>query len=153
MSLREFFLENFAGDLEYHPGRAALYLFLAAAALCFWIFSPPERKFTLTPLVFALGSFSLGVKGIFLLRKSSEGLGMSQAELDGLSDASRGKSLPTLPQAAQILQDFGCGSMLLWPALNSAKEIDRSWINPPSLPVFLAGLVLFAIGWLIRKLT
>ena len=31
MTLREFFLENFAGDLEYHSGRALLYLSLATA--------------------------------------------------------------------------------------------------------------------------
>ena len=58
MSLREFFFENFAGDLEYHPRRAAVYLVLALAAAAFWFFSPAETKFTTTPLVFALGSQS-----------------------------------------------------------------------------------------------
>jgi hypothetical protein len=72
---REFFLENFAGDLEYCPRRAVLYLGLAMAALCFWIFCPPEAKFSTLPLVFLLGSLALVLKGIFLLRKSSEGLG------------------------------------------------------------------------------
>jgi hypothetical protein len=48
VSLREFFFENFAGDLEYHPRRAALYLALAVAAAAFWFFSPPETKFTAT---------------------------------------------------------------------------------------------------------
>lgn len=108
MTLREFFLENLAGDLEYHPRRAVLYLGLASAALCFWIFSAPEFKFTAVPLVFGLGSLTLLLKGIFLLRKSSEGLGLTQSEFDELSDLSKRKSLPSLPnQVAQIVQDFG----------------------------------------------
>jgi len=72
VSLREFFFENFAGDLEYHPRRAALYLVLAVAAAAFWFFSPAETKFTATPLVFALGALALLTKGVFLLRRSSE---------------------------------------------------------------------------------
>ncbi|PYT92510.1 MAG: hypothetical protein DMG36_14550 [Acidobacteria bacterium] len=35
MTLREFFFENFSGDLEYHPRRAMIYLGLAVASLCF----------------------------------------------------------------------------------------------------------------------
>jgi hypothetical protein len=54
VNLREFFFENFAGDLEYHPRRAALYLVLALAAAAVWFLSPAETKFTTTPLVFAL---------------------------------------------------------------------------------------------------
>jgi hypothetical protein len=154
VTLREFFLENFAGDLEYHPRRGVLYLGLAGAALCFWIFSPPETKFSATPLAFGLGSFTLLLKGIFLLRKSSEGLGLTQSELDDLSDASNRKSLPSLPnQTAQIVQDFGVGPLLLWPLLNVGKDIDHTWINPPRVPVFLTGAVLFSLGWLIRRLT
>ena len=154
MTLREFFLENFAGDLEYHPRRAALYLCLAAAALCFWIFSSPEAKFSALPLVFVLGSLTLLLKGIFLLRKSSEGLGLTPSELADLSDPSNRKSLPSVPnQAAQIVQDFGAGSLLLWPFLNVGQDIDHSWINPPRAPVFLTGAVLFFLGWLIRRLT
>jgi len=154
VTLREFFLENFAGDLEYHPRRPVLYLILVVAALCFWIFSAPEIKFTTIPLVFGLGSLSLLLKGIFLLRKSSEGLGLTSSELADLSDASNRKSLPSLPnQAAQIVQDFGVGPLLLWPLLNGGKDIDHSWINPPRVPVFLTGVVLFSLGWLIRRLT
>jgi len=116
VTLRESFLENFAGDLEYHPRRAVLYLGLAVAALGFWIFCPPETKFTALPLVFLLGSLTLVLKGVFLLRKSSQGLGLTSSELAGLSDPSKRKSLPSVPnQAAQIVQDFGAGSLLLWP--------------------------------------
>ncbi len=154
MTLREFFLGNFAGDLEYHPRRAVIYVMLAVAGLCFWIFSAPEIKFTTIPLVFGLGSLSLLLKGIFLLRKSSEGLGLTSSELAALSDASNRKNLPSLPnQAAQIVQDFGVGPLLLWPLLNAGKDIDHSWINPPRVPVFLTGAVLFSLGWLIRRLT
>jgi hypothetical protein len=114
VSLREIFVENFAGDLEYHPRRAVVYLILAVATFCFWIFSPSEAQFTTVPLVFALGSLSLIVKGIFLLRKSSEGLGLSDQELARLSDPSNRKSLPPIEeQASQVVQDFGTGSFLL----------------------------------------
>ncbi len=153
MTLREFFFEDFAGDLEYHPRRAVLYLGLAVAALCFWIFSPQEAKFSALPLVFVLGSVTLLVKGIFLLRKSSEGLGLTPSELADLSDPSNRKTLPSVPnQAAQIVQDFGAGSLLLWPLLNVGQDIDHSWSNPPCVPVFLSGAILFFLGWLIRRL-
>jgi hypothetical protein len=147
-------LENFAGDLEYHPRRAMIYLGLAVAALSFWIFSPAEVKFNATPLIFGLGSLTLFLKGIFLLRKSSEGLGLTQSEFDDLSDPEKRKSLPSIPyQAAQIVQDFGTGPFLLWPLLNIGKDIDQSWTNPPRVPIFLTGAVLFFLGWLIRRLT
>jgi hypothetical protein len=154
VTLREFLLENIAGDLEYHPRRAVFYLSLAAASLCLWIFSPSERKFTAVPLVFALGSFTLLLKGIFLLRKSSEGLGLSEQELANLSDLTNRKSLPSIAtQAAQIVQDFGTGGLLLWPILNVGKDIDNAWNDPPRFPVFLTGAILFLLGWLMRRLT
>jgi hypothetical protein len=154
VTLREFFLENFAGDLEYHPRRAVLYLGLAVAALCFWIFSPSAAKISTLPLVFVLGSLMLLLKGVFLLRKSSEGLGLTQSELDDLSHPSNRKRLPSIPnQAAQIVQDFGAGSLLLWPLLNVGKDIDHSWSDPPRVSVFLVGAILFTLGWLVRRLT
>jgi hypothetical protein len=154
VTLREFFLENFAGDLEYHPRRATIYLALSAAALCFWIFSTPEIKFSTTPLVFGLGSLTLLLKGVLLLRKSSEGLGLTQSDFDDLAATSGRKSLPSIPnQAAQIVQDFGVGALLLWPLLNAGKDIDHTWIDPPSGRVFLTGAVLFSLGWIIRRLT
>jgi len=154
MSFREFFFENFAGDLEYHPRRAVLYLVLAVAAAAFWFFSPAETKFTPTPLVLALGALTLFTKGIFLLRRSSEGLGLYQSDLDALSDPASRKQLPSIPAlAAQILQDFGAGSLLLWPLLNIGKDIDQSWSDPPRLHVFAIGAVVFLLGWTIRRLT
>jgi hypothetical protein len=92
VTLREFFSENFAGDLEYHPRRAALHLILGMITLCDWVFSPSETRFTVIPLVFALGSLTLFVKGVLLLRKSSEGLGLSEQELAKLSDPAVRKS-------------------------------------------------------------
>ncbi len=154
VSLREFFFENFAADLEYHPRRAALYFALAIAAAAFWFFSPAETKFTATPLVFALGALTLLAKGIFLLRRSSEGLGLYQSDLAALSDPANRKQLPSIPAlAAQILQDFGAGPLLLWPLLNVGKDIDQSWSDPPRLHVFATGAVLFLLGCTIRRLT
>src|SRR5258708_4929933 len=154
VTLREFFLENFAGDLEYNPRRAGLYLSLAVAALCFWIFSAPEVKFTAIPLIFGLASLTLLLKGIFLLRKSSEGLGLTPSELADLSDSSNRKNLPSIPnQAAQIIQDFGVGPLLLWPVLNAAKDTHHTSVNPPRVSGALTGAVLFAVGWLIRRVT
>jgi hypothetical protein len=152
VTLGDFFLENFAGDLEYHPRRAAVYLILAIGAFCFWIFSLPENKFTAIPLVFALGSLTLFIKGIFLLRKSSEGIGLSEQEVSQLS-ANR-KDGPSIPQqVAQIVQDFGAGGLLLWPILHMGKDIDGSWDNAPRLPIFLTGAFLFFLGWLVRRFT
>lgn len=154
MTIREFFLENFAGDLEYHPRRGLMYLALAIAAGCVWIFSSAENKFNTIPLVFALGSLTLLAKGIFLFRRSSEGLGLYDQELAELSDSSRRKSLLSIPaQAAQVVQDFGTGAFLLWPLLNMGKDVDQSWDNPPRLSVFLAGAALFLVGWIMRRAT
>ena len=154
MTIREFFLENFAGDLEYHPRRALLYLALGIIALCSWFFSRTETKFTVIPLVVVLGSLALLIKGLFLLRKSSEGLGLSQQDITALPESSNRKSLPSIPaQAAQIAQDFGTGPFLLWPLLNIGKDIDQSWSDPPTFRVFLSGAVLFFLGWTIRRVT
>jgi hypothetical protein len=153
VTLREIFVENFAGDLEYHPRRAAIYLMLAVAAFCFWwIFSRSDVQFTTVPLVFALGSLALLIKGIFLLRKSSEGLGLSDQELSRLSDPSNRKGFPSITQqASQVVQDFGSGSFLLWPILNLGKDIDKSWSDPPLFRVFLVGAILFFLGWAVRR--
>ena len=152
MSWREHILENFAGDLEYHPRRGAVYLLLGTAALGFWILSPHEVQFTTTRLVFALGSLPLLTKGIFLLRKSSEGVGLTDSNMAELAESSYRKKLPSLPaQAAQVLQDFGAGAFLLWPILNMGKDFDQAWTNPPRGWVCLSGAALFAVGWTARR--
>jgi len=154
VTIREFFLENFAGDLEYHPRRAVLYLVLGGIALCSWIFSGHESRFTVIPLIVLLGSLTLLFKGILLLRKSSEGLGLSLQEIADLSNPSNRKSLPSIAtQVAQTVQDFGTGSFLLWPLLNLGKDFDQSWSNPPLFHVFLSGAILFFSGWIIRWAT
>ncbi len=154
MDLREFFLENFAGDLEYHPRRAAIYLTLAAGAVCFWIFSPAESKFTTVPLVFALGSLILLGKGIYLLRPTSEGIGLSLTELAELQTSVKRKNLPSLPaQVAQVVQDFGTGGLLLWPLLNLGRDVDQDWSSPPRMHVFAVGAFFFGLGWIIRRFT
>jgi len=154
VNLREIFVENFAGDLEYHPRRAVVYSILAVSAFCFWFLSPSEAQFTTVPLVFTLGSLALLLKGIFLLRKSSEGLGLSDQELTKLSDPSNRKSLPSIVgQASQVVQDFGAGPFLLWRLLKVGKDIDKSWSDPPLFRVFLTGAILFMVGWALRRMT
>ena len=152
VSVREFFLENFAGDLEYHPRRAIVYLALGIASASFWFFSPQDRKAMVVPSIFALGALTLFAKGIFLLRRSSEGLGLSHQEREALSAPSQRKRLPPIAaQLAQVLQDFGAGALLLWPLLRFGNDIDHSWKTPPLLPVFLCGGAIFALGWIMRR--
>jgi hypothetical protein len=151
MALRESVLENLAGDLEYHPKRGALYLGLGAAALCYWTLAPSHDKFAVLPSVFGLGSIALLLKGVFLLRKTSEGLGLTQMDLTRLSDPASHKPLPSIPcLVAQIVQDFGTGVFLLWPILHVVTETNES--QAPILPVVLVGLGLFLVGWFVRRL-
>jgi hypothetical protein len=83
-------------------------------ALCYWVFSPSETRFTVIPLVFALGRLTLLDKDVFLLRNSSERLGLSEQELAKLSDPAVRKTLPPLPKplklfriSAQVPYSFG----------------------------------------------
>jgi hypothetical protein len=109
-------------------------------------------QFTIVPLVLALGGLALIIKGIFLMRKSSEGLGLSDQELAKLSDPSNHKRLPSLTmQVSQIIQDFGAGSLLLWPLLKMGEDIDKSWSDPPLFRIFLVGAILFVLGWVVRR--
>lgn len=154
MKLRDEFLDNFAGGLEYHPGRAVLDLSLGTIALSAWIFSAHEIKFTTVPLVVLLGGLALLLKGIFLLRKSSEGLGLSQQKLTALPAPSVRKNLPSIAaQAAQVTQDFGTGAFLFWPPVYLGKNFDETLHYPPLFRVFLSGALLFFAGWVIRRAT
>ena len=154
MTLREWVLENFAGDLEYHPRRGFLYLVIGTGAACAWIFTPYELKFTTMPLVFALGCIPLFGKAIYLFRKSSEGLGLTMQDHVALSESARHKKLPSVPsQAAQVAQDFGMGPLFFWPLLNMGRDLDHAWGNPPRSNVMLTGCCLVGVGWLIRRLT
>jgi hypothetical protein len=155
MTFREFFLENFADDLEYHPRRALLYLILGAGSIAYFGFIYYESKATTTSEIFILGGIALMIKGFLLLRKSSEGLGLTLKELADLSISAKQKPLPSLPnQAAQLLQDFGVGPLLISPPLLVvAKDFEHPWSKPVHSSVFIAGLVLFGLGWLIRRLT
>jgi len=153
MMFRERLFEELAGDLEYHPKRGLVYLAFGAGALCYWIFPPSSTRSDIVPLLFGLGSITLLLKGVLLLRKTSEGLGLTQRELDQLSDPSTRKSLPPIPtMAAQLVQDFGAGALLLGPFLHALENIDEP-SKLPSFPVFLAGGIIFFIGWLFRRLT
>jgi hypothetical protein len=52
---------------------------LGIIALCYWVFSPSETRFTVIPLVSALGSLTLLAKGVFLLRNSSRSISSSDS--------------------------------------------------------------------------
>jgi hypothetical protein len=158
MDFRGFLFDELIGDLEYHPKRGLLYLGLGTASLCYWIFTPPDDRFSTAPLLFGLGSLALLLKGVFFLRRSSEGidtsqqgLKLSQTEAPEIYSAPPGKQLPPVPVlAAQTVQDFGAGPCLSWPLLHLADRANESW-DLPALPVFLAGAVVFSLGWLLRR--
>ena len=152
MNLRGIFVENFADDLEYQPRHAVSFFVLAVAAFCLWAFSPADAQFTTVPLVFGLGGIALLIKGIFFMRKSFEGLGLSDQELAELSNPANRKKLPSIAaQASQIVADFGTGSFLLWPLLHIGRDIDKSWSDSPLFRVFLIGAVFFLVGWGVRR--
>ena len=161
MALREAVFDNLIGDLEYHPKRGILYLALGVAALCFWTFAPSDNKLSLIPLVFGAGSITLFLKGVFLLRKTSDGLGLSQeglsisqheiAQFPSPSPQKTFQPIPTL--VAQLIQDFGAGAFLLGPVPHIGNNINVFWNNLPSFSVFLTGAALFLVGWVIRRLS
>jgi hypothetical protein len=151
MSRRENLLEEFGGDLEYHPKRGAVYLVFATAATVPWLLSPLSGAPGTLRFVFVTGGLGLLAKGVFLFRKSSEGLALTALERDQLSDASRRKPLPAVPEMlAQITQDFGIAVGLLSPVLsglrNKAANEHHSFV-----PEFLIGVSLFFAGWLVRR--
>jgi hypothetical protein len=151
MSYRDSLLDHFAGDLEYHPRRGALYLVLAAAGSCTFYLTPADSKLTTSPLVFVLGAITLLTKGLFLFRRSSEGIGLTEAEVGKLSSR---KNLPSLPNlTAQIVQDFGAGPLLLWPLLRLNRESTADWNPLTEYKVLLAGVLLFGLGWILRRAT
>jgi hypothetical protein len=155
MELREVIFDNMVGDLDYDPKRGGLYLCLSFAALCLWAFTSPDAKFSVVPLVLGAGSLTLMLKGVFLLRKTSKGLDTSQGGLSLsqvrsdflIEDTSPSKPVRPWPaSAAQIVQDFGAGSLLVGPVLHFAESVNETW-NPPTVPVLLGGAGIFLLGW------
>lgn len=156
MTIRESLLENLAGDLEFSPRRAAVYLGLGVAAAFVWVASPSGNKFTLLPVVFGLGGFTLFIKGVFLFRKSSDGFGLSTRGLAVTSEPSQHKherepaSFAT--EMTQVIQDFGTGPFLLWPLLIVGEDLNRpADLGSLHIRVFLTGAIIFGFGWLLRR--
>lgn len=158
MELKEVVFENLIGDLDYHPKRAILYLGLGAGTLCVWIFTPSDHKVAVIPLVFAGGSATLLLKGIFLLRRTSAGLmlphkSLELSEQESVSSPIVRSVFPPLPiLTAQIIQDFGTGVVLLGTVLHICNNLKDSWESLPTLPIFLASGALFLAGWVIVAL-
>ena len=148
MDWREKLFADFAEDLEYHPRRGYLYLGLAVFSAMPWFLMPRGSGFTLVPLVFVLGGFGLFLKGIYLFRKSSEGIGLSFEEEVGMEEKAKQKRLPSFPrEVAQIIQDFGMGVALLAPMLGVSRDLDSIFGNHPKLVVMLIGAIVLALGW------
>ena len=143
MNLRDIFVENFAGDLEYHPRRAFLYFSLAVAAFCFWIFSPSNVQFTTVPLVFALGGLAL---------QSSEGLGLSDQELAELSNPANRKRLPSIAaQASQIVQASARARFFFGLFSISAGTSTNHGVTLRYSEYFSSARFFFPIGWAVRR--
>jgi hypothetical protein len=54
--------------------------------------------------------------------------------LDGNAEPQPPHSEPTQVEetkVSQIIQDFGAGSLLLWPLLKMGEDVDKSWSDPP----------------------
>jgi len=146
MNLRDQVLDELGGDLEYHPRRGFLYLFLAAGSFTAAFYLTAQAAARLT---FVLGGLALLLKGYLLLKKSSEGLALTKRELDELS-RSRRPLPPIALLAARVVQDFGAGVVLATPFLQYVRSKDERWNIPGLLPVFGAGAILFALGWVGR---
>ena len=160
MVFRDSIFENVIGDLKHDRRRGLIYLGFGVAALSVWILAPSPVKLTTVPLVFALGSCALLLKGIFFLRKSSDGLtaakSLDLAAQRGAEppDHLTSKSLPSAPAlTAQIIQDFGGGGLLLAPVLHFIDNVDRSRQHLPSFRILAVCATLFCAGWAIRRLT
>jgi hypothetical protein len=160
MAFREKVFDNLVGDLEYHPKRAVLYLGLCVAALSVWAFAPPGHKVDVVRIVFAAGGLALLLKGVFLLRKTSDGfaplgplLDLRPPDVPEPFPISAQRAFPPVPVVvAQLTQDFGAGAFLLGPFLHVANDVTDYTHNLPSFQVFLSGACLFLAGWLIRRL-
>ena len=76
-------------------------------------------------------------KGLFAAWREDPSFVLNQPQYEGATILVAGK-------------DFGTGSFLLWPILNLGKDIDKSWSDAPLFRVFLAGAILFCLGWAVR---
>lgn len=155
MWTKERILEEFAGDLEFNRRRAVVYVVLAAISflLCWRLHF--EGRYSFLREVVGLGGLAFLVKAVFLFRRSSDGFGATPSDF-----VSTVKGQPSQPQPrteglrigdiGQILQDFGAGSMLLWPFLALGSESTEPLFNL-KLSVIATGAAIFALGWAIRK--
>ncbi len=159
MNIRQYLIEEFAGDLEYNPGRRMRYLLAGLTVQVAWaadsLTSVPEQLTFLIPF-FALGGLGLLTKGIMLLRKSSSGWGTSATALLAKDQATTGiKNIPlagsgsgiSLANMGQWLHDFSVGPLLLTYPVASAfpRMLPYLWRT------LVTGLVLFFAGAALRR--
>jgi hypothetical protein len=159
MSLRQTVFENLIDDLTFDPKRGLVYLLLSVAALYAGIRTPFGDRLDFMPPVFAFGGLGLFLKGVFLLRKSSTGLGANTPQLTLAAPKSEIAVAPFdeppqptfAEQFTQLIQDFGTGPLLLGPFLSELRNLDESWADARGFSVFLTGLTLFGVGWITRR--
>jgi hypothetical protein len=156
MLSRHALFENLIGDLEYHPKRALIYVACGLAAVGTAIFARFASQGTLLAYLFGSGGFTLLLKSVFLLRRTSDGLGVSAVTMGlfGEDGVRRNATVKALPRPAlltgQILQDFGAGAVLLATFLHFGRDVNHPWSNAPRHSLLAAGAVLFGIGWFVR---
>ena len=88
-----YFRGKLCGGLGISPSASSLVFRSRCSLFAFGFSHPPNVQFATIPLVFALGALALLIKGIVLMRKSSEALGLSDQELAELSNPANRKRL------------------------------------------------------------
>jgi len=153
---KEEILEEFAGDLEFHPRRGVIYALFGGLCLVLWYRLQVPVRFAFIPPTIGYGGLALILKSIFLFRKSSDSFGATRVDL-----VEKPKARPSGPveflgeglnaaSVGQFIQDFGAGSIILWPFLALGAESTEPLSNL-KVGVFAAGAATFALGWALRK--
>jgi Fe2+ transport system protein B len=153
---KEEILENLAGDLYFNPRRALIYCVLGALSIAGWFFLRNNPSLSFGPYVLGFGGIAATIKGLLMFRKHTAGFGITETSIQN-PDVHKKVFKPTtvsLPHyVAQFVQDFGAGSLLLWPILKIYSNGIDPMLHAPVFQVFITGVVLFVLGWGVRRFT
>ena len=152
MISREEVIEYFSEDLEFNPRRAATYLLVGSVLIAYYFSVPHEMLYRPTFIVVLLGAAALCIKGIFLLRRSSEGLGLDYGYEEKKKLAIK-PPRPLAEQSATMLRDFASGPLLLCWFLELGRQFRPELENPPLGTVFLVGALLLGLSYVVKRLT
>jgi hypothetical protein len=164
MISRESLIENLAGDLEYNPRRAGGYLFVGVLAFGASALAYDRAAYPFEAPVLVLGGISMVVKGTLMFLRRSAGFGTTEKSLLSSSAASvQGgfgvhhsdvQQVAIPERVAQALQDFAIGPLLGAPLLKVffglGHDKPRAFLFSG---VFLCGAVLYAAGFVLRRVT